>query len=232
MYVDLEMPIKPIYGELETTVYLTPKQAEILREIKIEEIVGEDKTHLQYWFSDKWVRITPEQMATVIAKLTKLATSDPQNKNMATRVTKLLNESVQERWTKAQTYYNRHVTQLKEFADFELPIVTRELETEQYGYRLTTNSDNMYFGVGATIAPVTFVENGNPVLKWTADTGGMYLTFGGNDIRRKEQPLFDDLTDAIAYAHELVDAMVEERLNNMSDRITIAKGLVAELENA
>lgn len=232
---NLELPVKPIYGDTEATVYLTPKQTAILQAIGIEEIVGEDKTRLRYWFTDKWVKITPETTATIIAKLSELATKDPQNKNMATRVTKLLTEKLQGKWENLQTAYERHVKYLKELANSEYPVFIRELSTAQYGYELTAKErDNDYgwFVTRATIAPVPFIEDGKPVVKWTADTGGMYLTLGGNDERRTKQQLFDEISGAIAYAHELVDTMLDDKMRETIAQVTTAQELVAQLENA
>jgi hypothetical protein len=171
-------------------------------------------------------------VTTLTARLSELAVKYPENKNMATRVTKLLNQSVAEKWERERLTYESKIKKLREDAKPQKYTITKVLTPVQYGFCLeakVTEFDYSYVG-RITIVPVTVVTNGVPAIRWTCDGRGIYITLGGTDENRKFQNAYDDVETAIDKAQKELDAIGEKWIADRQKETAQAQAILDEID--
>lgn len=228
--MSLEIPEMPSYDEIKVMVGLTDKQADTLIQIGVEYLLDPENYRLKSWLNNKWVTVTPQNVATLTAKLSELAKANPEYKNMATRVTKLLNESISQQWSWLQNRYEGRIRDLQKVANGRDYTIEYHIDATQYGFTVGASVDGDKYRIRSlTIVPVTAVIDGIPCVRWIYDNGGMYLTMGGVDNKRQYENGFDDLQTAVEHATVALKQLVAEWEQEQNGYKETARAILAQI---
>lgn len=210
---------KPVFEELEVTLYLTAGQENLLRnEAKaIQDIEGVE-TYLPYWNNNNaWIKFLAPKLTEILATLRGInieAVSEWDRRTVkgnVTRLAKALELKVTEKWAHANNSYERRVKDLKEYAEGEVTEYDMRLTVGQYGFVWVTETENGYFGCGKiTVAPVSFISlDGTPTVEWVCDTDGFYLSMGSDNRREKSTERYGTLETAIERGKAMCQALID-----------------------